>query len=400
MPSLEGKPVVVLSNNDGCIISRSQEAKDLGIKMGTPAFLIETELKKHNVIAFSSNYALYGDISRRVMETIKSFVEEAEVYSIDEAFVNLTLRAKENLTALGICIRSAVTHNIGIPVGVGIAPTKTLAKLANKYAKKNLKNVCVFAADTPEKIETILQWADISEVWGIGRQHGKMLKDHGYQTAWDMLQANEEWIRDKMTVVGHRLLKELKGVPCYEMLERPPAKKMICCARSFGENLTKKEDIQAATASYAARVGEKLRREGLCCTKINVFVMTNEHRKQDKQYARDIDIKLPVATNSTTELIKYAMRGIDLLYRTGYNFKKSGVLASGMVPENCIQMALFNNLDRKKDSRLMHALDNLNVAYGKDSVRYAVQHFTEVWRLRTAKLSPLYTSWKDMYSIS
>jgi len=188
-PNLKRKPVVVLSNNDGCIISRSGEAKELGIKIGTPAFLVETELKKFNVIAFSSNYHLYGDISKRVMDTIRSFVIDTE-YSIDEAFVNLTAIPVSQLNGLGVTLKSAIQQNIGIPVGVGIAPTKTLAKLANKYAKKKLKGIQVFSADTTDKIETILKWAEIDDVWGIGRQHGKMLKEHGYNHAYDLFNAS------------------------------------------------------------------------------------------------------------------------------------------------------------------------------------------------------------------
>jgi DNA polymerase V len=395
-PRIVDKPVVVLSNNDGCVIARSYEAKDLGIKMGTPAHMIEEQLIKEKVAVFSSNYALYGELSRRVMLTLKEFVPEVEVYSIDEAFCKLDLVSTEKLHDLAVKVKSTVKQNIGIPVSVGIAPTKTLAKLANRYAKKVAKDTGVYVADTPAKIEEMLKWADVSDVWGIGSQNEKKFKAQGYHTAYDLLNANEDWIRDKTSVVGLRLLKELKGLPCYGLLEGPPAKKMVSCTRSFGQALTNLQDLKAATATYAGKVGQKLRREGLACSVLYVFVMTNEHRPRDMQYSPGLDLQLPVATNNSAELISYAMKGLELIYKPNYRFKKSGVVASGLVPVDNIQTGLFDQRNREKDKKLMGVLDNINVAFGKESLRYAVETSCEKWRLRAAKLSPVYTRWTGM----
>ena len=391
-PSLEGKPVVVLSNNDGCVIARSDEAKVLGIQMGAPAFLLEKMLAENKVAVFSSNYTLYGSLSDRVMKTMQCFVDDIEIYSIDEAFLDLSTMVHTNFTVLGLEIRQAVKSNVGIPVTIGIAKTKTLAKIANRYAKKRMKAVGVFCMDTDEKTKEALGATEIGDVWGIGGQYEKLLLRNGYKTALDLLDAPEEWIRKNMSVVGQRLYNELKGTACLQIQETPPAKKAICTARSFGQLLSSKEEIKQATSNYVSRCAEKLRKQKSCCKFLQVFLQTNIHRQQDKQYFRSVNLQLPVATNSTAELISYAMKGIDIIYREGYNFKKSGILVSNLVPETELQMGLFDNRDRNTDNKLMVVLDKVNGRFGKDLLRFAVQGYSKKWKLRQTRLSPCYTT--------
>ncbi|WP_018611560.1 Y-family DNA polymerase [Segetibacter koreensis] len=391
-PSLEGKPVVVLSNNDGCVIARSDEAKAIGIEMGAPAFMMDRLLTENKVAVFSSNYTLYGSLSDRVVKTLQAFVENLEVYSIDEAFLDLTTMVYEDFTELASTLRQTVKSNVGIPVTVGIAKTKTLAKMANRYAKKHMKAAGVFYMDTDDKVKQVLSLTGVGDVWGVGKQYEKLLIRNGFKTALDLVNAPEEWIRKNMSVVGQRLLTELKGIPCIEMEETAAIKKAICTARSFGELLSSKEDVRQATANQASRCAEKLRKQKSCCKLIQVFLQTNVHRQQDKQYFRSINLDLPVATNSSAELIFYAMKGLDRIYKEGYNFKKSGVLVTNLVPENELQMSMFDKRDREKDKRLMGALDKVNFRFGKDLVRFAVQGYSEKWKLRQARLSPCYTT--------
>jgi DNA polymerase V len=391
-PCLEGKPVVVLSNNDGCVIARSDEAKALGIEMGAPAFMMEKMLAENKVAVFSSNYTLYGSLSDRVMKTMQSFVQNVEIYSIDEAFLDMTTMVHKDFTVLGLEVKQAVKSNVGIPVTIGIAKTKTLAKIANRYAKRRMKEVGVFCMDSDEKTKIALSATEIGDVWGIGGQYEKLLLRNGYKTALDLLDAPEEWIRKNMSVVGQRLYNELKGISCLEMEELPPAKKAICTARSFGQLLSSKEDIRQATSNYVSRCAEKLRKQKSCCKLLQVFLQTNVHRQQDKQYFRSVNLELPVATSNTAELISYAMKGLDIIYREGYNFKKSGILVSNLVPETELQMGLFDNRDRNRDKQLMVMLDKVNSRFGKDLVRFAVQGYSKKWKLRQARLSPCYTT--------
>ncbi len=394
-PSLEGKPVVVLSNNDGCVIARSDEAKALGIQMGAPAFMMEKLLAENKVAVFSSNYTLYGSLSDRVMKTMQSFVQDIEVYSIDEAFLDLTTMVHQDFTTLAFEIRQAVKSNVGIPVTIGIAKTKTLAKIANRYAKKRMKAIGVFCMDTDEKTKEALSATEIGDVWGIGGQYEKLLLRNGYKTALDLLEAPEAWIRKNMSVVGQRLLNELKGIACLQMEELPSAKKAICTARSFGRLLSSKEDIREATSNYVSRCAEKLRKQKSYCKFLQVFLQTNIHRQQDKQYFRSVNIELPVATSNSAELISYAMKGLDIIYKEGYNFKKSGILVSNLVPESELQMGLFDSRDRIRDKKLMGVLDKVNGKFGKNLVRFAVQGYSNKWKLRQARLSPCYTTRLD-----
>lgn len=391
-PSLKGRPIVVLSNNDGCAIARSEEAKAMGVEMGTPAFMIAELLSEKNVAIFSSNYILYGSMSERVMKILRSFVPKVEVYSIDEAFLDLSHFPYTDLFEMGIRIRQTIIEHTGLPISIGIAPTKTLAKMANRFAKKYKKETGVHVAALPERITEVLEKTEIGDTWGVGPQYRKLLLQHGFKTAADLLNAREEWIRKQMSVVGQRLLFELRSIRSIEWEDRPSAKKNICTARSFGKLLSNIKDISQAVASHAASCARKLRNDRTCARNVHVFLQTNPYRSGDKQYMAGITIKLPVASSSSNEIIKYAVRALHLVYRPGFNYLKAGVMMLEIVPENQVQLGLFDNRDRAKDLHLMNALDRSNAAFGKDMVRFGTHGYEKKWKLRAEKLSPCYTT--------
>jgi DNA polymerase V len=401
-PSLNCKPVVVLSNNDGCIIARPNEAKQLGIKMGAPAFKMADQLQKNNVAVFSSNYALYGDLSYRVMSTLGQFTPELEIYSIDEAFLNLA-GMPVDLEEYAQRIRLTVLKNIGIPVSVGVGPTKVLAKAANHYAKKVPQNQGICVLDGPEKIKEVLPKFPIDEVWGIGRQYANLLKSLNVNTAWEFMQMQDSWVKQKMTVVGLRVKKELEGISCLGIELIPSAKKAICTSRSFGKSQTDLAPIREAVATFAARCAYKLRKQHTCAGSIMVFIHTNGFKEDEPQYAQNFVCKLPVATNSNLELIKYALYGLKAIYREGYRYKKAGVIVLDIVPEDYIQGSLFDKLDsadHQKQADIMRTMDQINAKYGSNTIRIAVQGSGQRWKLRQEKLSPCYTTrWSDIISV-
>lgn len=389
-PKLEGKPVVVLSNNDGCVIARSNEAKALGIPMGAPAFEFDELFQQHQVQVFSSNYELYGDISSRVVATLNEFTPEIEVYSIDECFLNLS--GFPDLPAYALRIRETVKQNTGIPTCVGVGATKTLAKAANRYAKKN-SPTGVFVIDTEKAREQVLSWMEVGDVWGIGRRLGKWLIAHKVTTAWQFANADKAWIRSKMGVVGVRLVEELNGIPCADLEELPPPKQEICTSRSFGRNIGEKDTLRQAVSTHATRCAEKLRSQGSCAGSITVFMHTNAFRAQDPQYYGTLTIPLLTATNDTTELIRYAMLALDRVYREGYRYKKAGVIVREIVPESQVQASLFDSReDRPKRRALMGAIDSINAVMGRDQVRVATAGYSKDWKLRQEKKSPCYTT--------
>jgi DNA polymerase V len=398
-PDLNDRPVVVLSNNDGCIIARSNEAKELGVKMGEPAFKIADFLAEKQVTVFSSNYVLYGDLSHRVMNTLGRFTPELEIYSIDEAFLNLS-GLSVDWAEYARTIRQTVGRQVGIPVSVGIAPTKVLAKVANHRGKKipGQNGVCVL--DTPQKIAEALETFAVGEVWGIGRQYRKLLNSIQVYTAGDFLQLDDDWVRRKMTVVGLRVKKELAGISCLRLELIPPAKKVICTSRSFGRDQTELEPLEEAVATYAARCAEKLRRQQSCAGQLMVFLHTNSFKKDEPQYAKNLVYKLPVATNSSIELIRYASAALRAIYKKGYRYKKAGVIVLEIVPEDRIQGSLFDCLDREKQATIMRKLDEINGKYGRDTLKVAAQGLGQKWKLRQEKLSPCYTTrWSDIIKV-
>ena len=391
-PGLKNKPVVVLSNNDGCVIARSEEAKALGINMGCAAFMMNELIEKNNVQVFSSNYTLYGDMSARVMQVIKEFVPRTEVYSIDEIFADLSTLKYANLTALAMEIRDAVMRCTGIPVTVGIAQTKTLAKMANRYAKKKLPGIGVFAADSKEAEEDLLAYTDVANIWGIGGQYDKLLRKNGFITAADFLNAPADWVRKELAVVGLRTQTELNGIACIKFEDSTAAKKNICTSRSFGKLITSKREVQQAIATFTSSCGHKLRKQNSCATKIHLFINTNIHRKQDEQYFHSITLDLHIATNSTRELLKYSMTALNIIYKPGFNYHKTGVIVLDLVPASQIQLGLFDKEKREKDNRMMKAMDGVNKSFGKDVVRIGTQEFNKKWKLRQEHLSQCYTT--------
>ncbi|GEM54589.1 SOS mutagenesis and repair protein UmuC [Flavobacterium branchiophilum NBRC 15030 = ATCC 35035] len=390
-PHLIGKPVVILSNNDGCVIARSNEAKALGIPMGAPAFEYKKLFEEHHVFVYSSNYALYGDMSSRVMNTLSTFSPEIEVYSIDEAFLKLEGFEYFDLDEYGLKIQKTVTKNTGIPISIGFAPTKALAKVANKIAKKfpeRTKNVYVI--DTDEKRIKALKWTKIEDVWGIGRKYAKRLQAKNIRNAYQFTELTDDWVRKEMAVVGLRLKHELEGKPTLD-LESPKSKKMISTTRSFEKSLTKFEDISERVSTFTASCSEKLRRQNSHCNMIMVFVLTNYHRQDQPQYSRNIVINTDFPTNSTIELNKYAQIGLKAIFKEGYYYKKAGVIVMGLTPNDQTQLSLFNT-SNPKHQPLMSVVDRLNKSYGKNKIKFGNQSLGRQWKMKQEKLSNSFTT--------
>jgi DNA polymerase V len=398
-PHLIGKPVVILSNNDGCVIARSNEAKALGIPMGAPAFEYKKLFEENNVFVYSSNYALYGDMSSRVMNILSSFSPDIEVYSIDEAFLKFQGFERFDLGEYGLKIQRTVTKGTGIPISVGFAPTKALAKVANKIAKKFPERTkSVYVIDTEEKRIKALKWTKIEDVWGIGRKHAKRLQNIKVINAYQFTQLTDEWVRKEMSVVGLRLKHELQGIPTLD-LEIAKDKKMIATTRSFDKMYTKIEDISERVATFTASCAEKLRRQNSHCNMIMVFVHTNGFRKDQPQYSRNIVIKTDFPTNSTIELNHYAQIGLQQIFREGYHYKKAGVIVMGLTPNNQTQLSLFSS-SNPKHQPLMSVVDKLNKSIGQTKVRFASQSVGRQWKMKQEKLSPCYTTKiKDLIQI-
>ena len=400
-PRLEQRPIVVLSNNDGCVIARSNEAKALGIAMGEPAFQKEEVYAKHNVAVFSSNFALYGDMSQRVMRTLAQHSAAMEIYSIDEAFLECGGLTADGLDRFGSQLRKTVKQWTGIPVSIGVAPTKTLAKVANHIAKRLPDNSGVCVLNKEETIEYCLKKLPVEKLWGVGRKYALFLRSWGINTAWDLRRMPEGWVKDNMTVVGLRLQKELKGEPCIPLENQPQKKKEICTSRSFGTMVTELDELKQAVSMYATRCAEKLRTQNSCTNLVEVFLHTNPFRPDLPQYKNVRFVRLPVASNSTLSIVQAALRGLRSIYRAGYQYKKAGVIVSGLVPSNTIQYNLFHSTDEDRHMRLMNAMDTVNDREGRDILRVAEQGFDRRWTLRQERLSPCYTTrWADFMTIS
>lgn len=391
--TIQNKPVLVLSNNDGCAIARSEEAKGLGIKMGTPPFQIPEMIKQHDIKVFSSNYTLYGDMSRRVMQIVQEFVPKTEVYSIDEIFADLSELKYKDLFTLAKEIRETVTTCTGIPVSIGIAKTKTLAKMANRYAKQTKADDGVFYADDVDKVKAMLDVTDVEDIWNIGSESASLLRKHGFTTAAQFVALPPDWVKKQLHIVGLRTQMELKGMPCIKWQEAIANKKGVCTANSFGKLTTQKRDVQQALATFTSNCAGKLRKQGSCARKISVFVRTNVHRRQDKQYFHSIELDIAVATNDTKELIRYAMTALDIIFKPGYNYCKAGVELTDFVSENNVQLGLFDTQDRSKSRLAMQAVDKVNKDFGKDAVRFGRLEFdSKQWKLKRAHLSKKFTT--------
>ena len=387
-PKLARKPVVVLSNNDGCVIARSNEAKKLGIKMGEPAFKIKNIVERYNVNVFSTNFALYGDFSRRVMNTFRTEVNKIEVYSIDEAFLDFAdLADKER----AIQIKKKVQMWTGIPVSIGIAKTKTLAKVANHIAKKYTKVGC-FMFDDEDLIRRALNVFPVEDLWGIGRKHAKRLKEVGIFNALQFREADTGWIKRDFSINGVKLQKELNGEVYYPLETTIQRKKNICTSRSFGKAIKELSILKEAVSSHANTCAAKLRKEKSCCSTISIFLSTNPFKEQTKQYHPYRVFHLDVATNDSVEIVKFALKGLDQIYRSDYIYKKVGVIVGRTIPESQVQLSFFDNLDRDKRREINSAIDSINSKMGRNKVKLAVQGTGRKWKLRQERLSPCYTT--------
>jgi DNA polymerase V len=390
-PDLNGKPIVVLSNNDGCCIARSNEAKALGIPMGAPAFEYEKLFVKNKVHVFSANFALYGDMSNRVMSILSEYSPDMEIYSIDEAFLKFKGFDYFDFKAYIQTIKQKVQKGTGIPISIGIAPTKALAKLANRISKKYaLQTNGIHIIDTELKREKALKWVKVEDVWGIGGQHAKRLNAISVYTAFDFIALNSEWVRKNMSVVGLRLQKELQGIPTLDLEDIAP-KKNIATTRSFETMFTKLEEITERVSTFAVSCAEKLRKQNSCCSSLMVFIQSNGFRQDLSQYGRNVVLKLPYATNSSIELTHFAILALQKIFVEGYHYKKAGVIVMDFSSENETQLSLFDN-SQQRHQPLMKAIDKLNDSYGQQKVRLASQDLKRVWKMKQEHLSPKYTT--------
>jgi DNA polymerase V len=390
-PILEGQPIVVLSNNDGCVVARSNEAKALGIQMGVPEYQIRSLLQRHRVQVFSSNYPLYGDLSQRVMETLEQFSSAIEVYSIDEAFLSLEGCGHCNLSEYGKTIRQTVKQWTGIPVSVGIAETKVLAKIANRIAKRSIDMAGVCDLLTCPDRDLLLGGVAVEDVWGVGPSSARLLRDHGILTALQLREADEQWIRQGLGIVGARLVQELRGRSCLELEECPAPKQGITCSRTFGRSVSTLGEMEEAVSSYVSRAAEKLRGEGLVVSVLRVCITTNVF-KDGPQYANSVTCRLPMATDTTSELIRVGIRGLRTIYRHGYAYNKAGVMFIGLSPASEVQSDLFDLQDRSRAKRLMTTFDAINARWGTGTIQYASSGLSKGWTAQCHRRSPAYTT--------
>jgi DNA polymerase V len=399
-PKLIGKPMVVLSNNDGCVISRSNEAKALDIKMGAVAHLLEKTFKQNNVHVYSSNYALYGDMSERLMQILADFTPDVEIYSIDEAFLQFKGYDRYDLENFGRKIKRTVLQCTGLPISIGIAPTKALAKVANKIAKKfDSKTGGVYLIDNEQKRVKALTWLKVEDIWGIGRRNARKLNRYGITKAIQFTDTHDSWVKKEFTIVGLRLKKDLQGIPTLS-LDEIGNKKSIAVTRSFAKMKTDLSDLKEIIASYACVASEKLRIQKSSCNLIMIFIHSNPFRKDLKQYSNSLVVKLPYATNSSLIIARYARKAIEQIYKKGYEFKKAGIVVMGLVPEAVQQLNMFEacNADHKI---LMSTIDNLNAKYGKNTLNIASQKLDSAWAMRQQYLSPKYTTdFKDIIIVN
>ncbi len=392
-PALESVPTLVLSNNDGCAIARSNEMKALGIKMGDPYFKIKDILEKHNVQVFSSNYELYGDMSSRVMGCLRQFSPHMEIYSIDEAFLDLSLIPPDELLTYGQEIHRKIKQWTGIPVSVGIGPTKTLAKVANKLAKS--QGLPCHALLNLADIQKALKAFPLKDIWGIGRRWAEKLSQMGFQDAYELSQADTKWARQTFNIVMARLVSELQGLSYLSLEEINPKKKSMVSSRSFGKHITSLEDLSASVAYHASRLGQKLRQQQSKASTLAVSIRTNPHRQQDVQYRNSQLIHLPCPTNDSRILISHAKRALEKIYKPGPIYKKAMVMVDGLVPQDYVQYDLFLSQDQVEEEHsrvLMDTLDHLNRTHGKGSLIFASEGTRKTWRMQRNMKTPSYTT--------
>ncbi len=390
-PNLQHKPIAILSNNDGCVISRSDEAKDLQLPMGAPIFKWEQFCKEKKIQILSSNYPLYGDMSDRVMKILAQFTPDVEIYSIDEAFMQFKGFESYDFDAYGVQIKDRILQWTGIPTCVGIAPTKALSKVANKIARKYPKETNgVYVIDSEEKRIKALQWTPIEKVWGIGHGLQKKLKATGCIKAYDFTQLDSEWVRKKFSIVVWRLQQDLLGKSSIE-LEEHTNKKAIATTRSFESTYNKIEDIKERVATFAVNCAEKLRKQNCSCHMIIVILRSHKYGGNVQQYRASKTVILPHPTNSSLVISKSAIEAVKAIYKPGIQYKKAGVIITGLVPEDNFQLNLFSK-ENPKHKSLMTAIDAMNTKYKSDKIKLGNQDLDRTWKMRQDRLSPKYTT--------
>ena len=393
-PSIIKKPVIVLSSNDGCVISRSTEAKVLGIKMGEPYFKVKQIVKKNNVRTFSSNYSLYGDISRRVMKTLQQFSPQIEIYSIDEAFLNLSSIKDDDLIEYGNKIRRTVLKWTGIPTSIGIASTKTLSKAANHVAKREKSGV--ISLINSKQVDKILSEININDVWGVGRQLTKFYIKNGINTAYQLKKMHTNWIKKNTNVFGSRTAMELNGISCTSLEVYQEKRKNCCVSRSFGRKVTKLEELKESITTHCLNAAEKIRLDDQTTKQITVFLRTSPFQKKENYYANSKNIDLPIETNDSIELVKYALIALELIYKEGYKYQKAGIVFSGLNDINIYKKNLFSSIrGEEKRKNLMKAIDYTNIKYGRRALSVAQAGIKNKWNIRRDHASKIDTACFD-----
>ena len=393
-PKIRRLPVVVLSNNDGCIISRSNEAKALGIKMGEPYFKARNIIIKNNVQVFSSNYSLYGDISRRVMRTLKRFNSKIEIYSIDEAFLDLSNFSDKDVKDVGKEIRNTVLQWTGIPTSIGIAETKTLSKVANHIAKKQKSGVVSLV--NIKDLDPILEKVEVRDIWGVGKQLSKFYIKNGIYNAKQLKNASNTWIKKTKNVLSSRTAMELRGVPCIEIETKQAKRKSCCVSRSFGKKVEKLRELKESVTSYCLNAAEKIRSESLVCKSITVFIRTSPFQNKGIFYSNSKTIDFPIATNNSIEIVKNALTGLDLIYKDGFKYQKAGIILSGL-SDSEKGNSLFKSTKDEKIKNLMQSIDNTNYRYGRSTISLASAGINKKWSMRRQYSSKIDTA--DFYSL-
>ena len=388
-PKIQFKPVVVLSNNDGCVISRSKEAKNLGIKMGEPYFKVKELIKKNKVHIFSSNYALYGDLSRRVMKVLKTFSSNVEIYSIDEGFIDLSFLNENEIENYGKEIREKVLKWTGIPTSVGISSTKTLSKVANHIAKKEKTGVMYLNKNIDQKLKNF----PIGDVWGVGKQLSKFYIKNGIDNAYKLKTASNTWVKKGTNVLGSRTAMELRGISCIALETNEEKRKNCCVSRSFGKKVTELEDLKESIATHCLNAAEKIRTDNQTTKRITVFIRTSPFQKDRNYYANTKDIDLPIRTNDSIELVKESLIALKHIYKKGYRYQKTGVIFSKLKNVNIYKNNLFSKISsEEKRIKLMKAIDSTNNKYGKNMLSIAQAGLKKGWNIRSKHSSKIDTA--------
>jgi len=387
-PKIQNVPVVVLSNNDGCVISRSTEAKKLGIRMGEPYFKVKDLVKKNNVQIFSSNYALYGDLSRRVMKVLKGFTDRIEIYSIDEAFLDLSHIKDEKVEEYGKQIRKRVLKWTGIPTSVGISNTKTLSKVANHIAKKNKAGVIFLK----ENIDNILKNFDIADVWGVGRQLSKLYIKNGIKNAYELKNISNTWVKKSTNVLGAKTVMELRGISCIDLETEESRRKSCCVSRSFGKKVESLDKLKESITTHCLNAAEKIRTDKQTTRAVTIFIRTSPFDKNRKYYSNSITIELPVATNNSIELVKTAISGLKKIYKYGYFYQKAGIILSKLRDASEKELNLLAPILENKSQPLMKAIDFTNAKYGRNAISIAQAGISNDWKMRREHSSRIDTA--------